>query len=148
MAYTNPNFVNNNTPAINATNLNNLANAVQQLGVENGGTGKTSITSGALVKGNGTGAVGEVIGTGALYSESSGNPQFGTLPVSCGGTGAVTLDALKTNMGLEYAGFVISSSSPSDRKKLWINTNNSCLYYYNSTSAKWIPIRGVYSSAN
>lgn len=147
MAYVNPNFKNNDVPAINETNLNNLANAVELLGVENGGTGVSSVTSGALVKGNGTGAVGEVIGTGALYSETSGNPQFGTLPVSCGGTGAVTLDALKTNMGLEYGGFVISASTPaaSDRKKLWVNTTNNCLYYYNSTSAKWIAIRGVYS---
>lgn len=146
MAYTNPNFQNNNTPAINATNLNNLANAVQNLTVPNGGTGKESITSGALVKGNGTGAVGEVIGTGALYSETSGNPQFGTLPVNCGGTGVVTLDALKDAMGLANAGFVIRDTSPSITTVLWIDTTNSTLKYYNGTN--WIPIRGVFGSVS
>lgn len=146
MAYTNPNFQNNNTPAINATNLNNLANAVQLLGVENGGTGKVSITSGAIVKGNGTNAVGEISGTGALYSATSGNPQFGTLPVNCGGTGAVTLDALKENMGLANAGFVIQSSAPSSTTVLWIDTTNSTLKYYNGSN--WIPIRGVFGSVS
>lgn len=143
MAYTNPNFVNNNTPAINATNLNNLANAVENLGVENGGTGKNSITSGALVKGNGTNAVGEVIGTGALYSETSGSPQFGTLPVNCGGTGVVTLDALKTALGLANAGFVVSDTEPQVTTVLWIDSTNSTMKYYNGTS--WVAIRGVYA---
>lgn len=143
MAYTNPNFVNNNTPAINATNLNNLANAVQNLGVENGGTGKNSITSGALVKGNGTSAVGEVLGTGALYSETSGSPQFGTLPVNCGGTGVVTLDALKSALGLANAGFVVSDTEPQDTNVLWIDSTNSTMKYYNGTS--WVAIRGVYA---
>ena len=142
MAYTNPNFQNNNTPAINATNLNNLANAVQNLGVENGGTGKTSITSGAIVKGNGTSAVGEVIGTGALYATTSGSPQFGTLPVSCGGTGVATLDQLKANLGLANAGFVIQSTAPSVTTVLWIDTTNGTLKYYNGTN--WIPVVGVY----
>lgn len=143
MAYTNPNFQNNNTPAINATNLNNLANAVQNLGVENGGTGKSSITYGALVKGNGTSAVGEVVGTGALYSETSGSPQFGTLPVSCGGTGSVTLDALKESMGLSNAGFVISDTAPSVTTVLWIDSTNSTMKYYNGET--WVAIRGVYA---
>ena len=144
MAYTNPNFQNNDTPAINATNLNNLANAVQNLGVENGGTGNNTFTSGALLKGNGTNAVGEVIGTGALYSSTSGNPQFGTLPVNCGGTGAVTLDALKENMGLANAGIVISETEPEVTTVLWINpTNGVAKYYYNNA---WNAIVGVYGA--
>ena len=143
MAYTNPNFQNNNTPAINATNLNNLANAVQNLTVPNGGTGKTSITSGALVKGNGANAVGEVIGTGALYSATSGSPQFGTLPVNCGGTGVVTLDALKSAMGLANAGFVVSNTAPQVTTVLWIDSTNSIMKYHNGT--EWVAIRGVYA---
>ena len=146
MAYTNPNFQNNNTPAINATNLNNLANAVQNLGVENGGTGKNSITSGAIVTGNGTGAVNELSGTGAVYATQIGSPQFGTLPVSCGGTGAVTLDALKSAMGLANAGFVIQSSAPSSTTVLWIDSTNSTMKYYNGTA--WVAIRGVYGSVS
>ena len=143
MAYTNPNFQNNNTPAINATNLNNLANAVQNLTVPNGGTGKNSITSGALVKGNGTSAVGEVIGTGAVYATTSGSPQFGTLPVNCGGTGVVTLDAFKEALGLTNAGFVVSDTAPQVTTVLWIDSTNSTMKYYNGTS--WVAIRGVYA---
>ena len=143
MAYTNPNFQNNNTPAINATNLNNLANAVQNLTVPNGGTGKNSITSGALVKGNGTSAVGEVIGTGAVYATTSGSPQFGTLPVNCGGTGVVTLDAFKEALGLANAGFVVSDTAPQVTTVLWIDSTNSIMKYYNGTS--WVAIRGVYA---
>lgn len=142
MAYTNPNFQNNNTPAINATNLNNLANAVQNLGVENGGTGKTSITSGALIKGNGTGAVGELSGTGALYSPTTGNPQFGTLPVSCGGTGVVTLEALKE--ALSVSPYIASETAPSDTTKLWIDTTNNTMKYYNGIN--WVAVRGVYGA--
>lgn len=142
MAYTNPNFKNNDTPAINATNLNNLANAVQNLGVENGGTGKSSITSGALVKGNGSNPVGEVIGTGALYSQTSGNPQFGTLPVSCGGTGVAAMSALRANIHV----FLIQTSQPNDTSGdiLWINPSDSTLsYYYNG---QWRKILGVFGS--
>lgn len=146
MAYTNPNFQNNNTPAINATNLNNLANAVQNLTVPNGGTGKASITSGAIVTGNGTGSVNELSGTGAVYATQTGSPQFGTLPVNCGGTGVVTLDALKTAMGLSNAGFVIQNTTPSITTVLWIDTTNSTLKYYNGTN--WIPIRGVFGSVS
>ncbi len=59
--------------------------------VSHGGTGQTQLTSGAILKGNGTGNVSFLSGTGALYSSSNNSPQFGTLPVSCGGTGLATL---------------------------------------------------------
>lgn len=143
MAYTNPNFQNNNTPAINATNLNNLANAVQNLTVPNGGTGKTSITSGAIVTGNGTGSVNELSGTGAVYATQTGSPQFGTLPVNCGGTGVVTLDALKDAMGLSNAGFVVSDTAPQVTTVLWIDSTNGIMKYYNGTN--WVAIHGVYA---
>lgn len=55
--------------------------------VPHGGTGQKTFTAGALLKGNGTGAVGMVSGTGAVYATTSGDPKFGTLPVSMGGTG-------------------------------------------------------------
>lgn len=142
MAYTAPTFVNNNTPAINATNLNNLAKAVESLGVENGGTGNGSFTEGAILLGDGTDPVAELSGSGAVYATTSGDPQFGTLPVSCGGTGATTLDQLKTNLGLSNAGFVIQDSAPSVTTVLWIDTTNGTLKYYNG--ANWIPIVGVY----
>lgn len=145
MAYTAPTFVNDNTPAINATNLNNLAKAVESLGVENGGTGNGSFTEGAILLGDGTDPVAELSGSGAVYATTSGDPQYGTLPVSCGGTGVVTLDALKTAMGLENAGFVVSDTAPESTTVLWIDTNNRTLKYYDGTN--WIPVVGVYGSA-
>lgn len=143
MPYTNPNFRDNTTPALSAENMNNLANAVAQLSTANGGTGRTTLTSGAILYGDGTNAVGLLVGTGAVYATTSGSPQFGTLPVTCGGTGVTSLSALKTNLGLANAGFVVQSSEPADHTVLWINSNNSTLNYYNGSA--WVSIRGVFA---
>lgn len=69
------------------------------LSVVRGGTGMSSPTSGGLIKGNGTEPCGIVRGTGALYSLSAGNPRFGTLPASMGGTGVTSLNALRSALG-------------------------------------------------
>lgn len=69
------------------------------LSPQRGGTGMTSPTSGGLIRANGANACTVVRGTGALYSPSAGNPQFGTLPVNMGGTGVTTLDALRNLVG-------------------------------------------------
>lgn len=145
MAYTAPTFVNNNTPAINATNLNNLAKAVESLGVENGGTGNASFADGAILLGDGTNPIDELTGTGAVFATQSGSPQMGTLPVSCGGTGATTIAQLKENLGLTNAGFVIQSTAPSITTVLWIDTNNGTMKYYNGSN--WIPIVGTYGAS-
>lgn len=145
MAYTAPTFVNNNTPAINAQNLNDLAGAVQLLTVPNGGTGRNNLYAGSILLGNGTDPVLRLSGTGAVYATTYGSPTFGTLPVSCGGTGATTMEQLKSSMGLTNAGFVAQASPPSDTSVLWINTTNNTMNYFNGTN--WIPIVGVYGSA-
>lgn len=103
MAYINPNFRDNTTPALSAENMNNLANAVALLSTANGGTGRATLASGAILYGDGTNAVGQLVGTGAVYATASGSPQFGTLPVSCGGTGVTSLPTLKANLGLTNA---------------------------------------------
>lgn len=61
------------------------------LGVNRGGTGRNTITNGAILKGAGTSAVGLIEGTGALYATTKDNPVFGTLPVAAGGTGQTNL---------------------------------------------------------
>lgn len=60
--------------------------------VSQGGTGKSTHTSNAVLTGNGTNAVNNVASAnGALYATSAnGTPQFGTLPVGQGGTGNTT----------------------------------------------------------
>lgn len=144
MAYTNPNFRDNTTPALSAENMNNLANAVALSVVANGGTGRSTLTTGAILYGQGQNAVGLLLGTGAVFATSSGAPKMGTLPVSCGGTGVTNLSTLKASMGLNNAGFLIQSSQPSDHSKLWINSSNSTLNYWNGSS--WIAIRGVFGA--
>ena len=62
--------------------------------VARGGTGATSFPSGALVRGTGGTSLNYLQGAGALYSPSTGKPQFGTLPISMGGTGVTTLNGL------------------------------------------------------
>ena len=140
MAYTAPTFVNNNTPAINATNLNNLAKAVESLGVENGGTGNSSFTEGAILVGDGSNPVDELKGTGAVFATVSGNPEMGTLPVSCGGTGYTSLASLRANIAI----FQIRTTQPNDTNSLWINPNDNTLsYYYNGS---WRKVVGVFGN--
>jgi hypothetical protein len=37
-------------------------------------------------------------GTGALFAATAGAPQFGTLPISVGGTGAINAAGARTNL--------------------------------------------------
>ncbi len=55
--------------------------------VAHGGTGRTTLTSGAVLLGNGSNAIAQKTGTGAFYASTSGDPKFGTLPIAQGGTG-------------------------------------------------------------
>lgn len=70
--------------------------------VARGGTSRNSLTTNAIIAGNGTSAV-NMIGTasGALFATSTnGAAKFGTLPIAQGGTGATTAAAAKANIGL------------------------------------------------
>ena len=146
MAYVNPGWVNGGVPAIDEDNLNDMSNALELLPVENGGTGANSLTEGAVLVGDTTNPVGELLGTGALYAETSGDPQFGTLPVSCGGTGVTTLSQLKADMGLANGGFVISATEPTDTTKMWIDSGNSnILKVYDTDNSAWITVSGAFA---
>lgn len=144
MTYANPGWTDGAAPAISAENLNNISDTLETVPVANGGTGRATLSSGAILKGDGTNAVGQITGTGALYAATSGNPQMGTLPVSCGGTGVTSLDALKNALGLANGGFVASATAPDDTTKLWIDTGNSNImkFYYNGA---WTPIAGTFA---
>lgn len=143
MAYTNPVWNNNSIPPIDADNLNDLSTAVELLSVENGGTGVTTHAQGGILIGQGTNAVQTLTGTGAVYATASGSPQFGTLPVSCGGTGATTQQAAREALGLTNSRFVVQTSSPTDTTVLWINPDdNTMSYYYGSD---WHKICGVFA---
>lgn len=138
MAYVNPTYADGTTPPLSASNINDIADNVQDLTVPNGGTGVNSITSGAIVMGDGTDPISELSGTGAVYALSINTPQFGTLPVNCGGTGAITAAAARANLGLTKAGFVISATAPTDTNVLWFNSASSYqLFVYDSADSQW-----------
>jgi len=59
-----------------------------------GGTGLSNPSYGGLLKSNGADALQLIKGVGALFATTSGNPQFGTLPISMGGTGVTSLNDL------------------------------------------------------
>lgn len=71
--------------------------------VKNGGTGAASLTSNAVLIGNGTDAVDHAApSSGALYATgSSSKPTFGTLPIAQGGTGATSGSSALSNLGIK-----------------------------------------------
>lgn len=143
MAYVNPQWNNDSVPPIDADNLNDLSNAVELLSVENGGTGATTLAQGGIVLGQGVNTVQTLTGTGAVFAIESGNPQFGTLPISCGGTGATTQEAARASLGLTNSRFVIQTSSPTDTTVLWIDPSDSTISYY--YEGEWHKICGVFA---
>jgi hypothetical protein len=83
----------------------NPAKLSSAVSVSKGGTGRTTLTSNAIIAGNGTSNV-KMIATasGALYATAAnGAAQFGTLPVQQGGTGATSASSARTNLGLGTA---------------------------------------------
>lgn len=71
--------------------------------VENGGTGAASLTSNAVLLGNGTDAVNHAApSSGALYATgATSKPTFGTLPIAQGGTGATSGSSALSNLGIK-----------------------------------------------
>jgi hypothetical protein len=68
--------------------------------VAKGGTGKGTLTTNAVLLGNGTTAIKEIASaSGAFYATAANaEPQFGTLPVAQGGTGATSAADARTNL--------------------------------------------------
>lgn len=98
--------------------------------VSEGGTGKGSFTSNAVLLGNGSSAV-KAASTysGAFYSTSQGGlPSFGTLPIAQGGTGATSASAARSNLGIKggQASVTVSSSAA---KEVTVSLANASAYY-------------------
>ena len=72
------------------------------LPVGNGGTGRNTLTSNAIISGNGTGQVNMIAtASGALFATAAnGAASFGTLPLAQGGTGATSASDARTNLGV------------------------------------------------
>lgn len=129
--------------------------------VAQGGTGHNSLTVNALLIGNGTNAVkmveiaaGQVVignsengvtglqGTGALFAATAGAPQFGTLPISVGGTGAINAAGARTNLDvyskLETDNQISGSTTAAYPATLsasgWVLNEDMYTYTYSNTS--------------
>ena len=100
------------TTAANVLTASPRPGVTGTLPVGNGGTGRATLTSNAVLTGNGTSAV-NMVGTasGALYATSSGGAaSFGTLPIAQGGTGSTTKANAQSALGITPV--VYSSSTP------------------------------------
>lgn len=101
----------------NLIDINDLMLADTKLEVDQGGTGAETLTLNAILVGNGTNPVkmisideGKILigdptdgvtglsGIGALYATTANAPEFGTLPISVGGTGATTPAKARENL--------------------------------------------------
>ena len=82
----------------------NILTTKNTVTVAQGGTGKATHTSNAVLTGNGTSALKNVAtASGAFYATSAnGAPQFGTLPIAQGGTGKTTAADARENLGIGY----------------------------------------------
>ena len=114
--------------------------------VSNGGTGRSTLTSGSFLRGNGTSAVTMSSAATARNAMGLGNTT-GALPVANGGTGAATAEAALQNLGLIAAvGETID-----------INTNQCYTGYVSSNSKaitfsvplpKWLPSNAASVTVN
>lgn len=147
----------------NTIEISDLLLADTMLEVDQGGTGRDTLTVNAILLGNGGEAVKmvsitegaivlggdadtgitELIGKGVLYAMTSGSPTFGDkLPIELGGTNATTIAQARTNLDIynkkEVDDSVGEVTSMAWETTLiasgWIPSGDKFTYSYNNTS--------------
>lgn len=126
--------------------LNDKFGSADVIPVSNGGTGRSTLTSGYFIRGNGTSAVTMSSAASARNAMGLGNTT-GALPVANGGTGSTTAEAALQNLGLIAAvGETID-----------INTNQCYTGYVSSSTKaitfsvplpKWLPSNAASVTVN
>jgi hypothetical protein len=104
------NLANCSFPTLNQNTTGTAANVTGTVAVANGGTGATSFTSGALLKGDGTSAV-------AVASAADIVGQIGSTAV----TNATTAASCSGNSATATALTTASGSAPSYSARAWVN---------------------------
>lgn len=117
-----------------------------QVSVQNGGTGKDSLTSHNVLIGNGTSQLTLVQPQqGAFYATGNAvDPQFGTLPVNCGGTGQTSLSNVTVGKAsaLDVQAQVGGATSP-----IYINASGAPTQI-DYTIAQNVPSDAVFTDQN
>lgn len=133
------------------------------IAVKNGGTGRNNLTVNALLIGDGENPVkmvsineGNVVvgdnvdgvkgiqGVGVLYSLTAGAPQFGTLPISLGGTGGTSESEARQNLDVysktEVDTRIENATTVADAITImsdaWTSQDGKFIYNYTNTNLK------------
>lgn len=101
-----------------------------------------SLAEGALAIGDATNGVAGLLGTGALFADTSGIPQFGTLPLTAGGLGATTAQGARDNLDVynkqEVNERISESTSVAYTTTLtvdgWVSSGDVYTYTYSNTA--------------
>lgn len=103
--------------------LGAISSPISLIDVAHGGTGRNTLTSNAVLAGNGAGAVKMITtASGALYATSAnGAAQFGPLPIAQGGTGSTSAANARMELGVPtvYKGTGDPSSSTGSNGDLY-----------------------------
>lgn len=106
-SYVAPTFVNDASPALNASEMNAIAQTLQKVPVANGGTGATTAAEARTNLGITPANIGALASTGGTVSGSlsiTGTLTVGTygtiVPVTAGGTGASSVAGARNALGL------------------------------------------------
>lgn len=96
--------------------LGAISSPISLIDVAHGGTGRATLTSNAMLAGNGTGAVKMITtASGALYATSAnGAAQFGVLPLAQGGTGGTNALTARQSLGIRTGTAAPTSSTTGD----------------------------------
>ena len=133
------------------------------LSVSKGGTGKKTHTSNSVLVGNGTSALKNIASKiGAFFSRGADTePEFGTLPIECGGTGATTASEARRNLGAASTSHSHANIQSAGGTKVeatidktvspyvsYLIPDTQYKYYIGSADAKWEQLYAVKSSIN
>lgn len=112
------------------------------IGGDNNTVRAIAISAGSVVVGDADNGIKGLNGVGALFASTDGMPEFGTLPIAAGGTGATTQAAARANLdvyskgetGNEIEKVTTLAYSVTLAQKDWIHSGETYTYSYSNTN--------------